>query len=84
MCVCACVCACVCVCVYVLVLHPFGFHSSGASEQDLCSECKFKWNNIIIVSWTTISASFWIHNSTGGRSINHGLCMEIDKKGTSK
>ena len=43
------------VCVCVLVLHPFICHSSGGSEQDLCSKCKSKWNSFIIVSWTTIS-----------------------------
>ena len=45
--------------VCVLVLHPFIFHSSGGSEQDLCSKCKSKWNNFIIVLWTTISAK-WV------------------------
>ena len=47
---------CVCMCVCVLVLHLFMFHCSGGSEQDLCSKCKSKWNNFIIVLWTTISA----------------------------
>ena len=47
---------CVCMCVCVLVLHLFMFHCSGGSEQDLCSKCKPKWNNFIIVLWTTISA----------------------------
>ena len=47
---------CMCVHVCVLVLHPFMFHSGRGSEQDLCSKCKSKWNNFIIVLWTTISA----------------------------
>ena len=44
------------VCMCVLVLHAIIFHSSGGSEQDLCSKCKLKWNNFIIALWTTISA----------------------------
>ena len=46
----------VCVYICVLVLHPFMLHSSRGSEQDLCSKCKSKWNNFIIVLWATISA----------------------------
>ena len=42
--------------VCVIVLHPFIFHSKGGSEQDLCSECKSRWNSLIIILWTTISA----------------------------
>ena len=85
MCVCVCVCECVCVCacIRMLVLHRFIFHSSEVSEKDLCSECISKWNNIIIVSCKT-SASFCIYNSTGGRSINNGLGMDIVKRGTNK
>ena len=75
---------CVCVCTCVLVLYPFIFHSTGGSEPDLCSECISKWNNLVIVSWTTLSGSFCIYNSTDGRSINHGLGTEILKKGTGK
>ena len=46
----------VCVNVCMLVLYPFIFHCTGDSEPDLCSECKSKWNNLIIVLWTAISA----------------------------
>ena len=83
-CVRVCVCVFVCVCTWVLALYPFIFHSSEGIKQDLCFECISKWNNIIKVSWTAISASFSIYNSTGGRSINHVLGIEIVRKGTSK
>ena len=32
----------------VLDLHSFIFRFSGGSEKDLCSECKSKWNDLII------------------------------------
>ena len=43
----------------------------------------YKNGTILYVLWTTISAIFFLYNSTGGRSINHGQGLEIVKKGTS-
>ena len=65
------------VCVMcVLVLHPFMFHSSRGSEQDLYSKCESKWNNFIIVLWTTISA-MWGSNMKTVIQMGIKICLGV-------